>query len=149
MPETLRGFCTAAWDPSVAREPAAGGTPVEARVLVSQNNSNFQVPMVCRITTAAEWEAFRREAAWTGIPPLPEVDFGRTVLLAAAQGWKSSTGYRIDIARVRARGDTLEAVVQPHEPPDGSTVGAEETSPVVVVALGARRSDVRFVWPVR
>lgn len=100
----------------------------------------------------------REPEQWTGmwrritvnqgeLPPPPEVDFGREMLLIAAMGTQPSGGYRIRIERVLDNGDALEAHVVRISPGPGCGAIAALTHPVDIVRVGASPRPVH--WLVR
>jgi hypothetical protein len=99
------------------------------------------------IRDAAEWERFWGAivAAVSPSPPVPEIDFERQMVLAAAMGQRPSGGYTIDIDAVYLSGGTVFVVVKSVNP--GPTCGGASvmTAPVVAVAIDRLDAPVHFV----
>ncbi|HET7229008.1 MAG TPA: hypothetical protein VFJ16_03365 [Longimicrobium sp.] len=94
------------------------------------------------IRTRREWAAFRAFARQAALPE-PAADFGREVVLAAAMGFRPSTGYEIAIGPVMARGDTVAATVASTSPGAGLE-GDLVLTPLQVVRMP--RSAGPVVW---
>lgn len=77
--------------------------------------------------------------------PPPPVDFTRRQLLLVSPGPRSSSGYRLDVVRVRRRGGRIEVAVREHTPALGERVAARVTYPYRVLSLPAG-PDVFVDW---
>ncbi len=100
-------------------------------------------------------EVVRDEAGWarlwtdihagvTPVPPLPEVDFGRHMLIAVASGTRPSGGFAIKVRSVATRGGKLEVVVVETCPAPDAMVTMELSQPVEVVRVPRLTEPVAF-----
>jgi hypothetical protein len=75
----------------------------------------------------------------------PTVDFTRRQLLLVSPGPRSSTGYGVEIVRVRRHGDRIDVVVRERAPSLGAQVTARVNSPYRLLSL-PRNGDVYVDW---
>jgi hypothetical protein len=75
----------------------------------------------------------------------PSVDFSRNQLLLVSPGPRSSTGYGVEIIRVRRHGDRVDVVVRERSPSLGAQVTAGVNSPYRLLSL-PRNGDVYVDW---
>jgi PrcB C-terminal len=75
----------------------------------------------------------------------PRVDFARRQLLLVSPGPRSSTGYTIEISKVRRHGDRIDVVVRERTPSLDSDVAPRVTSPYRLVSL-PRDAAVYVDW---
>ena len=75
----------------------------------------------------------------------PSVDFSRNQLLLVSPGPRSSTGYGIEVIRVRRHGDRIDVVVRERSPSLGAQVTAGVNSPYRLLSL-PRNGDVYVDW---
>jgi protease stability complex PrcB-like protein len=75
----------------------------------------------------------------------PRVDFTRRQLLLVSPGPRSSTGYGVEIVRVRRHGDRIDVVVRERAPSLGTQVNAGVNSPYRLLSL-PRNGDVYVDW---
>jgi hypothetical protein len=80
---------------------------------------------------------------------LPTVDFERRELFLVAAGPRSSTGYELEVLRVRDLGDHIDVVVHERTPSLGDTVQARVTYPFRLIALPRNDEPVKLKWPGR
>lgn len=89
---------------------------------------------------------------WTSIhsrilprPTLPEVDFGREIVLLAAMGRRPSGGFSLRIVAATESADVLRVDVERREPGRGCILSAAVTSPVDIARVESRADSVLFV----
>lgn len=148
--------CTAEVDPdgTPPREDrpvdgAADTTRLSTRIIYQEQGSGIDDSRRLVIRSHAEWEAFWREAHANRTSPEPvlEVDFDRSMVLAATMGQRSTGGHSIDIERVDAiDGATLVEVVET-SPGEECFVTQALTAPAVAVEVDRRSGDV--TWTAR
>ena len=132
----------------VAEIPAGGAAvaiaPIEGAA--SQTSSHLATERLV-IRDAQAWQTF-----WQGIvagvspqPAVPEIDFERHMVIAAAMGQRTSGGYDIAIETAYMLDGALYAVVKSTSP--GPTCGAAAVMTAPVVAMITDRFDgpVQFV----
>ena len=80
---------------------------------------------------------------------LPRIDFSRHEIYLVAAGPRSSTGYELEVVRVRDEGDHIVVVVHERTPSLGDRVQARVTYPFVLISLPRSKEPVRLKWPGR
>ena len=80
---------------------------------------------------------------------LPNIDFTRREIYLVAAGPRSSTGYDLEVLRVRDEGDHIVVVVHERTPTLGDPVQAQVTYPFVLIALPRSKEPVKLKWPGR
>ena len=80
---------------------------------------------------------------------LPNIDFTRREVYLVAAGPRSSSGYRLEVVRVRDLGDHIVIVVHERTPTLGDPVQARVTYPFVLIALPRSDEPVKLKWPGR
>ena len=80
---------------------------------------------------------------------LPNIDFDRREIYLVGAGPRSSTGYKLDVVRVRDLGDHIVVVVHERTPTLGDPVRARVTYPFILIALPRSDEPVRLKWPGR
>lgn len=80
---------------------------------------------------------------------LPSIDFSRREIYLAAAGPRSSTGYELEVVRVRDEGDHVVVVVHERTPSLGDPVQARVTYPFVLISLPRTNEPVKLKWPGR
>ena len=80
---------------------------------------------------------------------LPNIDFTRREIYLVAAGPRSSTGYDLEVLRVRDEGDHIVVVVHERTPTLGDPVQARVTYPFVLIALPRSKEPVKLKWPGR
>jgi len=81
--------------------------------------------------------------------PLPNIDFGHREVFLVATGPRSSSGYRLQIVRVRDQGGYIVVVVHERTPSLGETVQAGVTYPFRLILLPRNGKPVKLKWPGR
>ncbi|HET7856306.1 MAG TPA: protease complex subunit PrcB family protein [Gaiellaceae bacterium] len=76
---------------------------------------------------------------------LPSVDFGRRQVLLISPGPRSSSGYRVEVLRVRRHDGRIDVTVRERTPTLGERVRASVTSPYRLLSL-PRNADVYVDW---
>jgi hypothetical protein len=80
---------------------------------------------------------------------LPNIDFNRQEIYLVGAGPRSSTGYELEVVRVRDQGDHIVVVVHERTPSLGDPVQARVTYPFVMIALPRSEKPVKLKWPGR
>ena len=80
---------------------------------------------------------------------VPRIDFENHVAYLVATGPRSSTGYVLNIARVRDEGDRVLVVVHERTPTLGEPVRARVTYPFRLIVLPKLDKPVKLKWPGR
>jgi hypothetical protein len=80
---------------------------------------------------------------------LPHIDFARREVYLVAAGPRSSTGYELEIVRVRDDGDHIVVVVHERTPTLGDPVQARVTYPFRLITLPRSTEPVKLKWPGR
>jgi hypothetical protein len=80
---------------------------------------------------------------------LPNIDFSRREIYLVAAGPRSSTGYVLEVVRVRDEGDHIDVVVHERTPSLGDRVQARVTYPFVLISLPRSKEPVKLKWPGR
>lgn len=80
---------------------------------------------------------------------LPNINFSRREIYLVAAGPRSSTGYELEVMRVRDEGDHIDVVVHERTPSLGDRVQARVTYPFVLISLPRSRKPVKLKWPGR
>jgi hypothetical protein len=156
VPAELSAFCrpgTASLRP--AGTPPAGldapgddapGDTVPALDVYRDKVIYLGQPVRCVVRRAEDWSAL-----WSAMlrpvspaPPPPEVDFRSRMVLVAAMGSQSTTGYGIGIVGMRRAAGGLVVTVLRYTP-SGCEVGMAETEPVHAVSVPRTDAPVRFV----
>ena len=103
-------------------------------------------------------DVFRSRAALLGVLErnnpgrpirLPRIDFSRREVYLVAAGPRSSTGYELEVVRVRDVGDHIDVVVHERTPSLGDSVQARVTYPFVLITLPRSNEPVKLKWPGR
>jgi hypothetical protein len=81
--------------------------------------------------------------------PLRNIDFARREVYLVAAGPRSSTGYELEIVRVRDEGDQIVVVVHERAPTLGDPVQARVTYPFRLITLPRSTKPVKLKWPGR
>ena len=115
------------------------GEPVPFTVLSKGTTNGFADPVEKVIPSKKEWTA-----AWPR-HPVPEIDFGKDVVLVVAFGTKPSSGYSIEITRVEKSAGEIRVVVRRTVPPKGSAQLTVITYPFVVARMAKPDCKVVFV----
>jgi ABC-type phosphate transport system substrate-binding protein len=131
-------------DPTVGREAQV----LQAREVLSISDSwsGFQAPTRVVISNAQAWaDAWATIHALYTVPPaLPAVDFSTSVLILAAMGPQSSTGYSVAIQEVRVDDGALAVTVLERSPGASCVTGQAVTSPVHVVEVPRHATTASF-----
>ena len=80
---------------------------------------------------------------------LPSIDFGRREVYLVGAGPRSSTGYELQVVRVRDLGNHIVVIVHERTPALGDPVQARVTYPFVLIALPRSDEPVKLKWPGR
>jgi PrcB C-terminal len=80
---------------------------------------------------------------------VPRIDFKTHVAYLVATGPRSSTGYVLNIVRVRDEGDRVLVVVHERTPSLGEPVRARVTYPFRLIVLPRLDKPVKLKWPGR
>jgi hypothetical protein len=80
---------------------------------------------------------------------LPTIDFARREIYLVAAGPRSSTGYALEIVRVRDEGDHIVVVVHERTPSLADSVQPRVTYPFQLISLPRSKEPVKLKWPGR
>jgi hypothetical protein len=80
---------------------------------------------------------------------VPPIDFDNHVAYLVAAGPRSSTGYVLNIVRVREESDRVLVVVHERTPSLGEPVRARVTYPFRLIVLPRLDKPVKLKWPGR
>lgn len=99
------------------------------------------------ITDAAAWQALWEEFQGNEIPlpPAPEIDFTRRMVIVATIGARPDGGYSVAIPEVARDGNVLYVVVEEGIAGIECVTTDEVTSPAVAVTVPRAGGEVRFV----
>jgi hypothetical protein len=145
-------LATAALAAGCAPDAALGpGVPVEVTRFPAETGiptvwSGIGAPATIVVRGEATWES-AWEAIWSDhqpIPPRPEVDFSRHVVLIAALGAQPSTGYGIRVEGATDRSSHVDVHVVRTEPGRRCGVGHAITNPLDAVLLPATVDRVQL-----
>jgi hypothetical protein len=78
------------------------------------------------------------------VPPVPEVDFAKNVLIVAAMGTRSSGGYSIAVDGVRIVAGGAKVSVTEESPGSGCFTTQALTAPVAVVVVRRFAGEATF-----
>jgi PrcB C-terminal len=81
-----------------------------------------------------------------GAPAAPSVDFARYKLVLVAAGPRSSTGYGVQIVRIRERRSDIRLLARETTPSLADRVEARLTSPYRLIEIPATGKRVYFSW---
>lgn len=109
-------------------------------------SSGFDEAAQFVVRDPARWtEAWKRiHARSRPVPPLPEVDFAREMIVVVALGSTRSGGYGVRIERAYRSGPATVIVVRVEEPGPGCIATSAITRPVDVARLPASDEPVLF-----
>ncbi|HET9621365.1 MAG TPA: protease complex subunit PrcB family protein [Kofleriaceae bacterium] len=129
---------------------AGGGTravmrPVPGAAAV-QLTSGLHARQRIIVRDRADWrDVWTRMFHAQAEPPLPEIDFSRTVVVIAAMGDKNTGGYAIHIDDAHLLGSGAVVSITETAPAGGCWVTGGVTAPVAVVALPWFPGKVEFL----
>lgn len=136
--QVLLSGCVLASDPPIELQ-----RPIDARQL---QITGFNTPTQSVIVDATAWREawFHLVAARRPLPPVPELDFSKQIVVIVAMGRQISGGHSIRVVSVKrqAGGVLVSALAQ--EPGKGCITTGNITSPADVVVLPASAQPVAF-----
>jgi hypothetical protein len=120
--------------------------PLAEAIAPQGYGSTFTTRQRIVVRDAAAWAALwpRLVGNQTPVPPVPAVDFSRSMIILAAMGTKPSSGYAITIDAVFQSGGTTYAGVRETSPADDCLVLTVITSPIDAVLVP--RSDAPVIF---
>ena len=80
---------------------------------------------------------------------LPNIDFGHREIYLVAAGPRSSTGYALQILRVKDVGSHIDVVIHERTPTLADAVQPRVTYPFRLIALPRSSKPVKLKWPGR
>ena len=107
------------------------------------------------VTERTEWvimDAATWEQVWKQIhpevppPPVPLVDFSRSMVIGVAMGERPSGGFAVRITEIGSTGNELVVHVEETTPPEDAMTIAALTYPYHFVAVVQSSYPVRFEW---
>jgi len=128
-----------------ARDP--GGKDVSFESVYASAQSGVASPLREVVRSPAQWVDVwdRIMADRSPLPPRPEVDFDRSMLLAVGLGTRPSGGYAVQIPEIAAGAGTVTATVREVAPGRGCMATMALTAPILVVRLERLDAEVAFV----
>jgi hypothetical protein len=126
--------------------------PIELRALTKKNFSGIRTPMHLVITNQEAWEEVwaLHASAQKPVPPAPQVDFSKEVVLLASLGQKNTGGYSIEITEVRPKRKKLEIIVHEIFPGDEVMTIQTLTAPIHMVACPIPSEEIpSFTWTIK
>jgi hypothetical protein len=111
--------------------------PVTYDLLQKGTYSGIKEAMAKVITTQQEWEELWKKHTSVIIPqpPIPEVDFGASVLAVITLGEKNTSGYQIVLKSVEFNSDDIEVTYRTTSPPDHSFTLQALSQPYLVLRI--------------
>lgn len=88
------------------------------------------------------WRRIHRRAR--PVPPVPDLDFEREMVVVAALGRQRSAGYSIRIERAWQAAEATVVLVREESPGPGCIVSSVLTSPIDIAVLPFREGAVEF-----
>ena len=136
---------------TVRRETGAPGDPLTLTRLRSEPYSfsyysGMKDPAQVVVRTPAEW-AQVWSAVWGGsspVPPLPQVDFERETVVAAALGMRATGGFSIYVESAHQRDGYVEVVVHKVSPGSQCVTTQAVTYPVDLARISTAGQPVQF-----
>jgi len=148
----LAGLGCASPHGTPSESSAVAGIPVDAVELPTEELLSFGPSGIADsrrivIRSASEWGRFWDEAHGSIVPrpEPPEVDFSRSMVLAAAMGGRRTGGYSISIPSVRHEGSEVYAVVRAVSPGPTCFTTQAFTAPVVAIRVPLLEGPVRWL----
>jgi hypothetical protein len=144
IPAELAAFCHQ--DPPTAPDPAVRLDTLSfaraPRALMRYDiESHLSLPLRCIVRTRRQWDLIRPLTAIRAdrhFPMEPSVDFGKDMLVVAAQGYRPTFSYGIRFEGSWMRGDTLLVAVRGLEPSGGTGLDHGGAPTVVIKVPRAR-----------
>ena len=136
--------CTPAMDPQLPPDAVKleGATEV-----VQQSYSGMVDRRRLVIRDAQAWSAFWNQVygRHLPVPPVPDIDFGRSVVIAGSMGLRGAGGYGIAFDTIYEADDVLYVVVRESSPGRSCIVTQALTQPVTAVRVARPGAEVRFI----
>ena len=109
-------------------------------------SSGFTQPANVVVRDGAGWQALWAtiHAGTAPPPPLPDVDFGRHLVVARAMGPRPTGGFTVAITGMLRQGGEYVVQVRETSPGTGCAVTLAETSPVDVALIGRHDASIKF-----
>jgi PrcB C-terminal len=126
---------------------APGDAPIAFETVVATSSSGFVAPRREVIRDAEQWaRAWDLLHARQGsVPPLPDVDFTRRMLVLAAMGSRNTGCFQVEVTAINLRRGAVEVEVMERAPTASCICTEALTEPVHVVSLDRVELDARFV----
>lgn len=120
--------------------------PEGPRSIAYGYHTGMQAPAQRVIRTAKDWYALwlRHHSNVIPVPPLPNVDFNREMVLCVAIGQRPTGGYGVRITRTRLEGGELHVEVHETKPPAGAIVPMVLSQPYEIVRVPRFDGNVVF-----
>jgi hypothetical protein len=119
----------------------------QVRTLLKEYSSGVTAPARDVIRSAQKWSDFWAQvyANRTPTPALPAVNFNEKMVVAVAQGQKSTGGYSIDVVELYRLGNDLYVVAKETKPGRNCFTTQALTQPVNAVELPRVDGNVYFI----
>jgi hypothetical protein len=115
---------------------------VTVRSLEKGAQSAVDMPKQLTVRTPADWAALWQPQASNH--PLPDVDFGREMVVGVFLGTRNSAGYSVEIVGAEIQQGALIVRYRESTPPPGAITAQVITSPYHLVAVPQHDGVVRF-----
>ena len=136
---------------STPSEPGDAGEPIPIVRLRPEPfsltySSGLTQPQQLVVRDAAQWKQVW-DAIWRGHSPqpaLPDIDFGREMVVVVARGARPTGGYSIFVDSATARADGIDLQFRSVSPAPGCGVTQALTQPVDIARIPRRNGRVIF-----
>jgi len=138
-----------------ASDPGLSNPPVNASVTLTRFRTDSIAFALNSGVNATEHLVIRDAAAWSAlwqnihattdpIPPLPDVDFGQEMIVAAALGTRTSGGYNVLLTQAIEDGGGVEVQVLETSPGATCITTQALTQPIDLARVTRREGSVHF-----
>ncbi|MFO1504127.1 MAG: protease complex subunit PrcB family protein [Steroidobacteraceae bacterium] len=136
-PTILCGCVLAAAGPLQLRRPVAA---------LQLQNTGYESPAQLVIVDAATWRSAWARLAYSQrpMPPAPEVDFAKDIVVIVAMGRQRSGGYSVKILSADRTDKGVSVLAVLHEPGRGCINTQAITAPADMVVLPATAGPISF-----
>lgn len=141
---TLIG-CTPAMDPQLP--PDAVKLTDATETVLEQSYSGIVDRRRLVIRDPQAWSAFWNQAysRQIPVPSVPEIDFGRNIVIVASMGTRNTGGYGITFDTIYETDDVLYALVRERSPGRSCIVTQALTEPVIAMRVSRPGAEVKFL----
>lgn len=137
--------CTAVVDPQLP----PGGVPLddEVEIVLKSHYSGHGQRQRLVIRDAEAWGRFweRAHSSIEPMPPTPDIDFSRNVVVAATMGSRSHGGFSIQVESIYELDRRVNVVIRERSPGANCITTAAFTAPATAVRIGRPGAEIVFV----